>query len=382
VVSGRSSSKNKEPEMAEERAVSMGIARNPVWRYTAACLATAAALAVGGTLKPILGDFTSAIVLFPAMAFAAWHCDVGPSILATVLTLLGVKYWLFPPLYPFSISALQALALATIVEVFAIVVFLGEARLRENDALRLEHGELEEKVGQRTAELDAANQRLRELTARLMQSQDDERRRIARELHDSVGQTLAALSMNLTKVETDIERLHQTARTIADSSTLVQEMNKEVRTISYLLHPPLLDEAGLKSALRWYVDGFTQRSGIKVDLEIAEDFGRLQSELETAVFRTVQECLTNVHRHSGSKTARVRLLRSARELRLQVEDDGGGMGAEKLDKVVSDGTPGVGIRGMRERLRQLGGTLEVNSSRTGTIVEVRVPPSVSSVAAA
>jgi signal transduction histidine kinase len=266
--------------------------------------------------------------------------------------------------------------------VFAVLVFMGEGRLRENDALRLEHGELECKVGQHTAELDAANQKLRELSARLMQSQDDERRRIARELHDSVGQTLAALSMNLTKVETDIERLNQTARTIADSSTLVQEMNKEVRTISYLLHPPMLDEAGLGSALRWYVDGFTQRSGIKVELEIAEDFGRLQPELETAVFRTVQESLTNVHRHSGSKTARVRVLRSAGELRLQVEDDGGGMAAEKLDKVVLDGTPGVGIRGMRERLRQLGGTLEVNSSHTGTTVEVRVPQPVSSRAAA
>ena len=360
----------------------MGIARNLLWRYAAACLATAVALAVCRTLKPILGEFVSSIVVFPAMAFAAWYCGVGPSILATVLTLLGVKYWLLPPLFSFSISAVQAVGLATIVVVFAIVVFMGEARLRENDALRLEHGELDGKIRQRTAELNAANHRLRELTARLMQSQDDERRRIARELHDSVGQTLAALSMNLTKVETEIERLNQTARTIADSSTLVQEMNQEVRTISYLLHPPMLDEKGLESALRWYVDGFTQRSGIKVDLEIAKDFGRLRSELETAVFRTVQECLTNVHRHSGSKTARVRLLRTARELRLQVEDDGGGMTTEKLDKVVSDGTPGVGIRGMRERLRQLGGTLEVNSSHTGTTVEVRVPPSVSSVAAA
>ena len=144
----------------------------------------------------------------------------------------------------------------------------------------------------------------------------------------------------------------------------------------------MLDERGLASDLRWYVDGFTQGSGIKVDLEMAEDFGRLQSELETAVFRTVQECLTNVHRHSGSQTARVRLWRTARELRLQVEDDGGGMTTEKLDKVVSDGTPGVGIRGMRERLRQLGGTLEVNSCLSGYTVEVRVPPSVSSVAAA
>jgi signal transduction histidine kinase len=316
------------------------------------------------------------------MAFAAWYCGVGPSVLATVLTLLGVKLWFFPRFDPASMSGKQAIGLGAILVVVAIVVWMGETRRRENEALRREQGELEEKVRQRTAELDTANHGLRELTGRLMQSQDDERRRIARELHDSVGQTLAALSMNLSKVETDIERLNQTAKTIADSSALVREMNKEVRTMSYLLHPPMLDEAGLASALRWYVDGFTQRSGIQVDLEIAEDFGRVQPEVETAVFRTVQECLTNVHRHSGSKTAKVRMLHSAGELCLQVKDDGTGIAAEKLDKVASDGAPGVGIRGMRERLRQLGGTLEVNSNDTGTTVEVRVPVSAASLAAA
>jgi len=359
-----------------------GSVRNLLWRYAAACLAIAVALAVGRALRPVLGDGVSYIVLLPAVAYAAWHCGVGPSILATGLTLLGVKFWYFPPASLLRISAVQAAVLATILFVCAIAVFMAEARRRENEALRREQGELEEKVKQRTAELDTANQGLRELTGRLMQSQDDERRRIARELHDSVGQTLAALSMNLTKVESDIERLNQTAKTLADSSALVQEMNKEVRTISYLLHPPMLDEAGLASALRWYVDGFTQRSGIQVDLEIAEDFGRLQPEVETAIFRTVQECLTNVHRHSGSRTARVRLLHSAGELRLLVQDDGAGIAAQKLDKVVADGTPGVGIRGMRERMRQLGGTLEINSNPTGTNVEVRLPINIVSLAAA
>ena len=360
----------------------IGSGTNLVGRYAAACVAGAVALGVCYALRPFLGDGVSCIVFFPAMAFAAWYCGVGPCIVATALTLLGTKYWFFPPFYPVHLSAAQAIGLTTILAVVALVAFMGEARRRENEALRREQGELEEKVRQRTAELDTANQGLRELTGRLMQSQDDERRRIARELHDSVGQILAALSMNLTKVESDIERLTQTARTIADSSALVQEMNKEVRTMSYLLHPPMLDEAGLASALRWYVDGFTQRSGIQVELEIAEDFGRVQPEIETAVFRTVQECLTNVHRHSGSKTAKVRLLHSAGELCLQVKDDGAGMAAEKLDQVVSDGTPGVGIRGMRERLRQLGGTMEVHSDHAGTTVEVRVPVAVNSLAAA
>src|SRR5215831_5255994 len=210
--------------MAKGRSVSAGTTRI-VWRYAAACLAAAVALGVCRTLRPFLEDGVSCIAFFPAMAFAGWYCGVGPSILATVLTLLGVKYWFFPPIYPVSVSAVQAIGLATILAAVAIVVVMGEARRRENEELRREQGELEEKVRQRTAELDTANQGLRELTGRLMQSQEDERRRIARELHDSVGQTLAALSMNLTKVEGDMERLNQTTRTLADSSALVQEMN-------------------------------------------------------------------------------------------------------------------------------------------------------------
>ena len=368
--------------MAKSQPLSVRTKRNLLWRYAAACVATTAALAVSHALRPVVGDGVLYTVLLMPVVYAAWYCGIGPSILAGAFTLVGVKYWCFPRGSIVHTSAVQAFGLVTVLIVGGVVVWLGEARRRENEALRREQGELEEKVQQRTAELDFANQGLRELTGRLMQSQDEERRRIARELHDSVGQTLAALSMNLSKVETDIERLQQTSRTIADSSALVQEMNKEIRTMSYLLHPPMLDEAGLASALQWYVDGFTQRSGIQVDLEFAEEFGRLQPEVETALFRTVQECLTNVHRHSGSKTARVRLLHSSGEFRLRVEDDGIGIVAEKLDKIESDGTPGVGLRGMRERIRQLGGTLEVNSGRKGTSVEVRVPVNVSSVAAA
>lgn len=270
-------------------------------------------------------------------------------------------------------TARQALDVIVLLLASGIIAALGEMRRRENHALRSAQGELEERVRQRTVELDIANQGLRELTARLMQLQDDERRRIARELHDSVGQTLAALSMNLTAIEGDIKRLSQTAKTLADSSALVQEMNKDVRTISHLLHPPLLDEAGLVSALRWYTDGFTQRSQIAVELEIAEDFGRLSRELETGLFRTVQECLTNIHRHSGSPTARICLTRFDHEVRLQIKDQGVGISSEKLEQMASSATPGVGIRGMRERLRQLGGSLEIDCDRGGTVVEARLP---------
>jgi signal transduction histidine kinase len=221
---------------------------------------------------------------------------------------------------------------------------------------------------------------LRELTSHLMELQDAERRRIARELHDSVGQMLAALSMNLTSVGADLERLGKTAKTILDSSDLVQEMNKEVRTISHLLYPPLLDEAGLVSALRWYVEGFTQRSKIEVQLDLADSLGRFSPELETAIFRMVQECLTNVHRHSGSPRARVQLTHSGDELRLRVEDHGKGIPPEKLTER-SSAMSGVGIRGMQERARQLHGTLDVKSGPDGTVIEARFPTQTSAAAA-
>jgi len=253
------------------------------------------------------------------------------------------------------------------------VIVLGERRRHENAALIHAQGELEQRVQERTSDLDLVNGNLRELSARLMQLQDDERRRIARELHDSVGQLLAALAMNLSAVRNDVERLTETAAMLSDSETLVQDMSAEVRTISHLLHPPLLDEAGLLSALRWYVEGFSQRSRIKVDLDLPNDFGRLPSEMETAIFRVVQECLTNIHRHSGSPVARIRLRRHDHDVMVQVEDKGRGIPPEKQQEMMTSGKVGVGIRGMRERLRQLGGTLELESNDSGTTVEVQLP---------
>lgn len=250
---------------------------------------------------------------------------------------------------------------------------MGETRRRREETLWAAQGELEEAVKQRTVELDRTNQNLRELSARLLQLQDDERRRIARELHDSVGQMLAALGMNLAAVGTDIERLTKISNTVNDSAALVKELSKEVRTISHLLHPPLLDEAGLASALRWYVEGFAQRSKIEVDLEFPEDFGRLPREAETAIFRTVQECLTNIHRHSESPTATIRIAASDNHVRVEVEDRGKGIPPEKQFEMTSTGTPGVGIRGMRERLRQLGGSLDIHSNGKGTLIVAQLP---------
>jgi signal transduction histidine kinase len=256
-----------------------------------------------------------------------------------------------------------------------LIVLIGEASRLERERLREASGELEEKVRSRTGELDHANESLRQLTARLLNLQDDERRRIARELHDNAGQALAALAMNLGAVAKDLDRLVKTAGTVADSASLVQEMSNDIRTMSYLLHPPMLDETGLAPALRWYVDGFAERSKIAVELDCGQDLGRLSREVETAVFRLVQECLTNIHRHSGSPTATIRIARLDGIVRVDVKDHGQGLTAEKRELMVSGGTVGVGIRGIRERVRQLGGSLEISSEGigAGTCILVRLP---------
>jgi signal transduction histidine kinase len=162
---------------------------------------------------------------------------------------------------------------------------------------------------------------------------------------------------------------------VADSAGLVQEMSNDIRTMSYLLHPPMLDETGLAPALRWYVDGFAERSKIAVDLECAEDLGRLSREVETAIFRLVQECLTNIHRHSGSPTAEIQILRLDGVVRVEIKDQGQGLSTEKRAQMESGGTVGVGIRGIRERVGQLGGSLEINSDGigSGTCIVVRLP---------
>jgi two-component system, NarL family, sensor kinase len=216
---------------------------------------------------------------------------------------------------------------------------------------------------------------VRELSGQLLLSQDEERRRIARELHDSAGQLLAALSMKLSPLADGVQRIPDPDRLVKESLELIGELTKEVRTISHLLHPPLLDEVGLSSALRLYLEGFAERSKIQADLEIPNDFGRLSRDVETTVFRVVQECLTNIHRHSGSAIARVVISQADHELRVEVQDEGNGISAYKRSEMEISGKAGVGIRGMRERIRQLGGSLDIGSpgNGRGTVIIARLP---------
>ena len=199
---------------------------------------------------------------------------------------------------------------------------------------------------------------------------------MARELHDSTAQAFTALSLNLAAALQSINPIEQpqVSKGLTDALALADQACREVRTFSYLLHPPLLDEAGLSHALRYYVDGFVQRTNIKVDLEVSPDSARLSPDMEMALFRVVQECLTNIHRHSESAKAEIRLIRDAYKVSLEVRDYGKGLSPTPYPRLHDiPVTLGVGIRGMRERVRQLGGQLEVSSAAPGTVVRASLP---------
>ena len=224
-------------------------------------------------------------------------------------------------------------------------------------------------------EATARQEEYRRLSSRLLTLQDEERRRLALDLHDSTAQRLAALTMNLDVVEGTREALDARARrALAESRSLAEQCSREVRTFAYLLHPPLLDERGLPAAVRWFVEGFTKRSGIQVTLDL-HDVGRLPGAIETALFRVIQESLTNVHRHASTATASITLTSTADAVALDIEDQGRRRRREMLPQTSAPlpETLGVGIQGMRERIRQLGGTFDVAFTDTGTTVRVRVP---------
>ena len=220
-----------------------------------------------------------------------------------------------------------------------------------------------------------AEEGMRQLSGRLLRLQDEERRRIARELHETAAQSLAGLAINLNIVKTSAADLSPRASAcLSESLELAEQCSREIRTLSYLLHPPLVDEAGLAPALRWYTAGFAQRSGIEVHVEVSPEFGRLPSDLELTLYRIVQEALTNIHLHSGSKTARICLERWPNGIVLTVADEGHGFPSAALGIAGPEGADiGVGIPGMRERLRQLGGRLHIHTGSRGTTLTAYLP---------
>lgn len=217
---------------------------------------------------------------------------------------------------------------------------------------------------------------LRLLSVRILRAQDEERRRIARELHDSAGQYLAAVTMALDMVRNEAQNLPALlTQKLEEAAEVTKTCTSEIRTISHLLHPPLLDELGLGSAIHWYVEGFAARSGIQTQIEMPEELGRLGNDVEIVLFRVLQESLTNIHRHSRSKTATVRMGADSRQAWLEVQDQGQGQGDGNGNGAVSSEPfrAGVGITGMRERVKALAGVLEIASDQRGTRVKAVIP---------
>jgi PAS domain S-box-containing protein len=464
-------------------------------RYGLAIAAAVVAVWLRSLLTPLLGLKNPYHTVWAAVVFAAWYCGLGASVAATIVGLVGVWYWLLPPVGTWAVPAsADRYGMVGFVLFAGLIVALGEAnrrsrregqraqarfnafmenspataylkdeegkyvyanrasrarfqqasvigktdfdlfpaelaaqcrehdllvlaensarefiehsvqedgkhawltvkfpvpnpdgkrllggkafditdRYRAEEAVRKAREELELRVKERTAELSKANEGLRDLSARLLQVQDEERRRIARELHDSVGQLLAAVKMNISAVQaTALDPV--AAKAAAENLSLIDQISDDIRTVSYLLHPPLLDEVGLPSALEWYIQGFSERSKIPVSLDIDGDFGRLDKDMEIAIFRMVQECLTNVHRHSNSPRAGVRLAQKQGQIVVEIADAGRGIPPEKQDGLKASGQMGVGFRGMRERIAQLGGVLEIHSNGKGTVVAATVP---------
>lgn len=255
---------------------------------------------------------------------------------------------------------------------FAAVMLLGFYFRLLSDQVRLA------KASEKALEVSGNSYRL--LSAKLLNLQDRERRRVARELHDSVGQYLAVLRMNLGRLGNDDEPESQRSKLHADTIELADHAVTEVRTISYLLHPPMLEDMGLEEAVRWYANGFAKRSGLEVALDVPQTEMRLPRELELAVFRTLQESLTNVHRHAKANKVEIKLERTDESVLLTVRDNGVGLSAEALSRFRAGMAGGVGLAGMRERIMELGGTFQVESGGRGTLLRASVPLELSSAA--
>jgi signal transduction histidine kinase len=319
---------------------------------------TIAALAQRLALQPRWSDFPTIVLTGSGMSTASTESAVRSRAPLGNVTLLE------RPLRPVTLISAVRSALLARKRQYEVRDHLRERQAAE-EALRRAHDALEMLVEQRTAAL-------RRLSVKLLRVQDEERRRLARELHDSLGQDLAAakISLDMLAQESESASCH-----LRDARTLVDRSISDTRTLSHLLHPPLLDEAGFISAAKWYVEGFGKRSGIATKLALPEKTLRLPRRAETALFRIMQEALTNVHRHSDSRAVEVSVAADGTKVVLTVKDFGMGVPREVLDRFWKTGNVGVGLAGIRERLKELGGFLEIESNLDGTLLKATIPVS-------
>ncbi len=362
-----------------------------VARYALALGVTVLALLVRWLINPVLGDLGPFLLVYAAVTLAAVYLGAGPATLTALIGLLGSSRWfLLQGQLKFERSDLAYSAGFLLVS--GIIILLAERSRSALLQVEAARQTLEEKVDERTRELQAALANLqaeikvraeaeearRRISARMLSIQDEERRRIARELHDSIGQTLAALKMTISALSKMTSATAQPSPAISkcwdDVNALIDEAIRETRTISHLLHPPMLDELGFAASASWYITGFARRSGIEVNVELPDEQPRFTESMDLTLFRVLQECLTNILRHSGSKKAEVRLEIAGQEVVLSIRDYGKGMSRDQIEKFMTSGTEvGVGLGGMRERVRDLGGKIELQTPGTGTTVKVTLP---------
>ncbi|HKQ87637.1 MAG TPA: sensor histidine kinase [Candidatus Acidoferrales bacterium] len=362
------------------------IAQNQIARYAAALILASVAVLGRWLLNPWFGDHVPFALVYGAVVLSALCLGLGPSIAASVFGIACVR-WLFAP-HALRISSMRELSeTITYTGGCILVVAATEAMRRSKAKLQVANRELEtqaqtlrgfnqqleQRVRERTVELKQAEESARQLGAQLLKMQDQERRRIARDLHDSVGQAVAIMNMNLGQLARSSNLNRRELAVAIDTRAMANDVSDQVRTISYLLHPPLLDDMGLPAALKWYVEGFSKRSGIRTRLELSSNFDRFSADCEIAIFRIVQEALTNVHRHSASASAMVRVIWTSAAVSVDVEDQGCGIPSTKLRDFDKGAAMGVGLSGMRERVSQLGGRLDLHSSDRGTIVSATLP---------
>jgi PAS domain S-box-containing protein len=473
-------------------------AANTALRYILAILISMSAVVLRQWLTPFLGDRNLYHTAWVAVVLSSWYCGFGPSIVATLIIMIGVWHWLMPSMGAYQVPDRAAIwGMFGFLVLSALIIALGEANRRARakqkdteDALRDSEVRLNLALQDRTVEveqktaqvveqsrlIDLANDAIfvrtpndkisywnqgaerlygwtreeavgkspqelfhtkfpipfaeliqndlwegelvqkkrngsqitvasrwatlrnnqgeltgwleintdisarkqaedaaRRLSGRILNLQDAERRRIARELHDSLGQYLAVVKMNLDLMTGMVSGKHE-IELLSECSTTVDRCLTETRTLSHLLHPPLLDEAGFISAARWFSEGLAQRSGIEVDFDFPSGLTRMNRDVETALFRALQEALTNVHRHSGGSRVNIVLQLDAEQVRMEIKDNGRGMPEERVRRFRKDGVgSGVGLAGMRERVREVGGSLVLLSGPSGTSVIVTIP---------